>query len=291
MMAEKVFTQAPASAGSWRAGVRAATGLAAALGPWQSPLAERWPAGRPGPSASACKPVDLTDAAAGSADRGPTPGDESSLSLARAASARQAILNSSPAEVPHFAAGPSAAVDVQLPDAIMPDVAPGFEDRWQRGGSSQEKGKQAAVENAAAGAEDVVSPGRPAREQLAQLRAQAQSRWQAQQERERVAHGTGPSRLATHTGGSAGTSAGGRLEQRRHDGVGQHDGGEEPSAMDLTDHVDVAGDAEDERRDVGDKNVCIICYSAIEFAMVSCKMKRACLALSYGQASRMVEVH
>ncbi|CAL8465161.1 g4696 [Coccomyxa elongata] len=321
MMAEKVLPEPPALAGSWRAGVRAATGLSAALGSWHSPLAERRPAGRLGQPAAASNAVDLTGDPARSAGQGAPAGDGSLFSLARSASAAQAAIDGSSAAAgaSHFAARPPATAEPQPPDESMPDAAPaldGLED--QLGGrSAEEKGKQAADEGSAAGAEEIVPPGCLTREELARLRAEAHSRWLAQRERDRFADMTGPSRLAIRTGCSAaavsgaslqqehgspgdeerggrsvglngdslqqGTheradnhragergaaSAGGSLQQGRHAGVGQHDGGEGPSAMDCTECADLAGGAEDKRKDEDDGNVCTVCYSAVEFAML-----------------------
>ncbi|BDA50767.1 probable E3 ubiquitin-protein ligase SHPRH [Coccomyxa sp. Obi] len=289
MMAEKVLPQPPASARSWRAGVRAATGLSAALGSWQSPLAERWPAGRPGQSAAAPQAVDLTGATVGSADRGAAPGQDSSRSLAQTASAEQAAINGV-SEAPHTAARPSAAAE-QLPaDEIMPDAAPGsdgLEAPWRGAGSAEEKGKQVAVEGDE-GAQDVVSPGRLTREEMAHLRAEAHNRWLAQRERERLSDRSGLSRLAIRTGGSAAASTGGglqhehasaseeraaasagtSLEQGRRDGSWQHGREGGTSATDPAEIVDIDGSAEDESREQGDKNVCMVCLNAVDFAML-----------------------
>lgn len=334
MMAEKVLPEPPAVAGSWRAGVRAATGLSAALGSWHSPLAESRPAGRPGQSAAASKPVYLTGDLARSAGQGAPPGNGSVFGLAWDSSAAEAAIDGSSAAAgaPHFAAQPPAAAKPQSADESMPDAAPGADGTEDQlgGRSAGEKGKQAAEEGSAAGAEEIVSPGRPTGAELERLRAEAHSRWLAQRERDRSADMTGPSRLAVRTGGSAAVfpeaslqqenglpgnegrgrksvglnehslqqgmrerargraaaSAGGSLEQGRHPGAGLHDGGESPSATDFTEHVDLAGGTEDMREDEGDRNVCTVCYSAVEFAMVSFKKIRACLALLRGQTSR-----
>ena len=206
LVTERQLPEPAAALGSWPAGVRARTGLSAALGSWQVPLAAPHRANAAahrsdGASQSAEMAGDFMDLTYEPA--GPT-----------ACSSEEAV-GQLPSARPPFAApfadagGAEGLAAVPQPeDKAMPDAAEclgGSPQQLQdQDGSAAGDTRSAAERSAAEGAEDIVSPGRATRTDLERLRSEKHARWLEQQGRGRSGDGAGPSSREEAASGAAG---------------------------------------------------------------------------------------
>lgn len=265
LVTERQLPEPAAAPGSWPAGVRARTGLSAALGSWQVPLAAPHRANAAahrsnGASQSADMAGDFMDLTYEPA--GPT-----------ACSSEEAV-GQLPSARPPFAApfadagGAEGLAAVPQPeDKAMPDAAEclgGSPQQLQdQDGSAAGDTRNATGQSAAE--QDIVSPGRAMRTDLERLRSEKHARWLEQQGRGRSGDGAGPS-----SRGEAASGAAGRDEQEASvEGTRDYMAGEVSEGAVAADGA-LSGsraDMEESGRAKGTAK-CGICWSYITSAMV-----------------------
>ncbi|EIE20408.1 hypothetical protein COCSUDRAFT_67348 [Coccomyxa subellipsoidea C-169] len=248
-MTDQQLPEPAAPPGSWPAGVRAKTGLSAALGPWQVSLAAPHLAGTTAPASAAR--LDLTAAPSGAA-------------------AGQGL---APAAYPAAAApgpGSDIAAAAEAADEAMPDAGndlgslPGQE-IFTTGLESSTLGRAAEK-----GKEVIVSPRSASMDELARLRAERHARWLEQQEREGSGDRGGPSSRGEAAGppgsqGSAETPRGANEVLENTAGTSNEaalgaGGGVEGGASG-------SGAGREEGR-AGGNAECLVCFSSIDSAML-----------------------
>ncbi len=255
-MTDQQVPEPAAPPGSWPAGVRAKTGLSAALGPWQVSLAAPHLAGTTAPALVAR--LDLTAAPSGAAAGN------------CAAAAGQGL---SPAAYPAAAApgpGSDIAAAAEPADEAMPDAGNDLGSLQGQEVSTAGLERSTLGRAAEKGKEVIVSPRSASVDELARLRAERHARWLEQQEREGSGDQAGPCSRG-EAAGPPGSQGSAETPRGANEVLGNTAGTSNEAAVGAGGGVESeasgSGAGREESR-AGGNAECLVCFSSIDSAMV-----------------------